>query len=99
MSWRPAPDAMRGDISPLHDDDLQILARHDHCVIIGPVHACYEVVQISLQAVLLRRLESREGLEHWPVIGPEYFDEVLRRAIAKIEVTWLGLDPGGSGPE
>src|SRR6478609_6146672 len=58
-----------------------------------------EIIQILLKTILLKRIERRESLEHRAVVIPEHFDEVLRRAIAEIEVARLGLDPACSRSE
>ena len=41
--------------------------------------------QVIRQGELLARLERAERLQHRPVIGLEHVEEVLRRAIAKLE--------------
>ena len=83
----------------LRNDNLQILARHDHSAVVGLVHARDEGMQVVLQTILPGFIESREGLEHRAIVGSEHIQKVFRRAIAEVEGARLGLDRDGGGTE
>src|SRR4029077_10386314 len=74
------------------DVDLEVFARNHHRGIarcIETFHKSDDIAVTSLAALLPQRLTR---LEHWPVVGLEYFEKVLRRSIAENEMTWLRHD-------
>ena len=56
--------------SSLRNDDLQILAWHDHGTVAGLIHTRDQGVQVILQAVLLGLIESRERLQYRAIVRP-----------------------------
>src|SRR5512139_1632053 len=53
---------LRSGASSFHDDDFEILARHDHRAIIRLVHAGDQTVEIFFERVLLSNVEGRKRL-------------------------------------
>src|SRR5436853_6137859 len=58
------PEMRVRPLASLGNDDLQILAGHDHGAVVGFVHACDEGVQVVLQTRLIGLVEGCERLEH-----------------------------------
>src|ERR1700676_1804308 len=85
--------------SAFGDDDLQIFAWNDHCAVGSGIYAADQSQQITAEPTAVCFVECCKGFQHWAVVIPEYFQEMLGRAIAEREMPRLGLDRGGRRPE
>src|SRR5688572_6730842 len=65
------------------DDDLEVLARHDHRAVPGAVVPLDERQQVAGERRLGGRLQRAEGFQDRAVPGPEHFQPVRRRAVAE----------------
>src|SRR5580698_3851306 len=89
---RTTPDYRRQRRSGSANDDFQVFAGHHHRAIVRAVELRDERQKILLEFQLCRRLQRAERLQDRTVVGPEHFEPMRRRAIAKYEVSWCCLD-------
>src|SRR5262245_30236734 len=62
--------------SSLRNDNLQVLAWHDHSAVIRFVHTRYEREKVAFQTIPLNLVERCERLEHRTVVGLEDVNEM-----------------------
>lgn len=77
-----------------NDNNLQILAQHDHRAVVGSVHMRDEGFPSVRFAWPHRELRKPLASGH-NIISLEHIQKVLRRAIAQVEVARFGLDQDG----